>query len=90
MIIGCYARETRPRTSAEKGLLDFFHYLYGVEASYRKRKLERLIATNGSDITAAFQALASQKAQNPVLITGMKDAEQAAKALGIEPQMLPV
>ncbi|MDR1576423.1 MAG: hypothetical protein LBS37_10500, partial [Treponema sp.] len=61
-----------------------------IEDSYRKRKLERLIALSGSEITAAFQALASQNALCPVIITGTKNAEQAAKALGTEMNILPV
>ena len=89
-IIGCYAKETRPRTSAENGLFDFYRFLYGIEDSYRKRKLERLIALSTADIAAAFTALGSRPASNPVIITGVKNAEQAAKALGTEVQMLPV
>ncbi|MDR2477483.1 MAG: insulinase family protein [Treponema sp.] len=89
-IIGCYARETRPRTAAEKGLVDFFRFLSGIEDSYRRRKLERLIALSADDIAAALGALASQNAANAVIITGVKSAEQAAKALGLEPKMLPV
>jgi Zn-dependent M16 (insulinase) family peptidase len=89
-IIGCYARETRPRTSAEKGITDFFRFLYGIGDEYRARKLARLISANASDIAAALGSLAAQKAANPVIITGTKGAEQAAKALGIEPQPLPV
>jgi Zn-dependent M16 (insulinase) family peptidase len=89
-IIGCYARETRPRTSAEKGLTDFFRFLYGIEDGYRRRKLERLIAANSDDIAAAFGALASQSAARPVIITGTKSAEQAAKTLGTDVKILPV
>jgi Zn-dependent M16 (insulinase) family peptidase len=93
-IIGCYARETRPRTGAEKGLTDFFRFLYGIEDGYRKRKLQRLIAVSGADTAAALAALAAQTTvQNgvrPVIITGMKGAEQAAKALGTDVKILPV
>ena len=89
-IIGCYARETRPRTSVEKGLTDFFRFLYGIDEGFRKRKLERLIAVSGADIAAALAALAAQRASNPVIITGMKSAERAAKALGTDVKVLPV
>jgi Zn-dependent M16 (insulinase) family peptidase len=92
-IIGCYARETRPRTPVEKGTSDFLRFLSRVDDSYRKRKLERLIAVSAKDISAALGALASQLASKPgaqVIITGTKDAEQAAKALGVEVQTLPV
>jgi Zn-dependent M16 (insulinase) family peptidase len=89
-IIGCYARETRPRTSAEKGLADFLRFLYGIEDGSRKRKLERLISVSPEQIAAAGQSLASQDAAFPVIIAGMKAAEKAAKALGTEVKVLPV
>jgi len=89
-IIGCYAKEMRPRTGAENGLIDFYRFLYDIEDSYRKRKLERLIAVSTTDIEEAFKALGSRQAKGTVIITGVKTAEQAAKALGTEVQMLPV
>jgi len=89
-IIGCYAKETRPKTSAEKGLVDFFRLLYGIEDGYRQRRLERLINASSADIAAVSASLASRKGSGPVIITGIKSAEQAAKALGVELQMLPV
>jgi Zn-dependent M16 (insulinase) family peptidase len=89
-IIGCYSRETRPRSPAEKGITDFFRYLSRIEDGYRRRRLERLIAASAGDIAAAQQVLASQTAARRVIITGMKGAEQAAKALGTEVQTLPV
>ena len=89
-IIGCYSRETRPRSPAEKGITDFFRYLSRIEDGYRRRRLQRLIAASAGDIAAAQRELASQTAAGRVIITGMKDAEQAAKALGTEVQTLPV
>jgi Zn-dependent M16 (insulinase) family peptidase len=89
-IIGCYAKETRPRTSAENGLVDFYRFLYGVEDNYRKRKMERLVSTSTADIAAAFSALGSRPVTGSVIIAGTKTAEQAAKVLGTEAQLLPV
>ena len=89
-IIGCYAKETRPRTGAENGLIDFYRFLYGIEDSYRRRKLERLIAVSTADIEAAFTALGSRKATGTVVITGAKTAEEAAKSLGAQVRTLPV
>jgi Zn-dependent M16 (insulinase) family peptidase len=83
-IIGCYEKETRPRTGAENGHIDFFRFLYGVEDGYRKRKLERLVSVSTADIAAAFASLGSRSATGTVIIAGEKDAEQAAKALGAE------
>ena len=89
-IIGCYAKETHPRTGAENGLVDFYRFLYGVEDSYRQRKLRRLVSVSTQDIETAFTSLGSRKAYGPVIIAGVKKAEEAAKALGTGIQMLPV
>jgi Zn-dependent M16 (insulinase) family peptidase len=92
-IIGCYARETRPRSPADKGITDFLRYISRIEDDYRRRRLERLISVSSGDIAAALDTLTSQCEQTPanrVIITGMKDAEQAAKAMGTEVQTLPV
>jgi Zn-dependent M16 (insulinase) family peptidase len=88
-IIGCYAKETKPRTGAENGHIDFFRYLYGVEDGYRKRKLERLVSVSVEDIAAAFASLGSRPATGTVVITGEKEAEKIAKTLGAEVQPLP-
>jgi Zn-dependent M16 (insulinase) family peptidase len=89
-IIGCYSRETRPRSPAEKGIADLLRYLSRIEDDYRRRKLQQLIAASAEEVAAAQQELASQDTAGRVIITGMKDAEQAAKALGAEVQTLPV
>jgi Zn-dependent M16 (insulinase) family peptidase len=92
-IIGCYARETRPRSPADKGIADFLRYISRIKDDYRRRRLERLISVSADDVAAALDTLASQCEQAPanrVIITGMKDAEQAAKAMGAEIQILPV
>jgi len=89
-IIGCYAKETRPRTSAEKGLLDFFRFLYGMEDSYQKRKMQRLVSVSTSGLSSAFKELGSRQVHGTVIITGMKSAEEAARSLGTEVQVLPV
>jgi presequence protease len=98
MIIGCYSRETRPRSPSEKGITDFLRFISRIENDYRRRRLQRLIAVSAGDIRAAQQELASQIAVGNaagavigrVIITGMKSAEQAAKALGTEVRVLPV
>jgi Zn-dependent M16 (insulinase) family peptidase len=96
-IIGCYARETHPSAPANKTLGDFLRFVSRTEDGYRRRKLQRLIAVSANDISAARRELASQLEQQPtknaigkVVITGMKGAEQAARALGTEVQTLPV
>jgi len=89
-IIGCYSRETRPQTAAEKGLLDFYRFLYGIEESYLKRKLERLISVSTADIEAVFNSLGSRITSPPVIIAGVKKAEEAAKALGTDVKTLKI
>jgi Zn-dependent M16 (insulinase) family peptidase len=94
MIIGCYAKETRPRTPSEKSVNDFLRFLSRIDDGCRRRKLERLINIHEDDISAALGdlalQLASQKPPSRVVIAGMNSAEQAAKALGAEVQLLPV
>jgi Zn-dependent M16 (insulinase) family peptidase len=93
MIIGCYSSEIRPRTPSEKSVNDFLRFLSRIDDGCRRRKLERLINISEDDISAALGGIVSQLAsQKPsqVVIAGMNSAEQAAKALGVEVQMLPV
>jgi Zn-dependent M16 (insulinase) family peptidase len=89
-IIGCYAKETRPRTGAENGLVDFYRFLYGIEDDYRKRKLQRLVSISTADIADAFASLGSRAATGTVIIAGVKTAKEAAKALGTDVHILPV
>ena len=89
-IIGCYSKETRPQTAAEKGLVDFYRFLYGIDESYQKRKLERLISVSTADIETAFNSLGSRVTSPPVIIAGVKKAEEAAKTLGTDVQMLKI
>ncbi|MCL2213934.1 MAG: insulinase family protein [Treponema sp.] len=89
-IIGCYSKETRPRTAAEDGLIDFYRFLYDIQNSHWRRKLERLISVSTMDIETAFSSLNSRGSSGPVIIAGIKKAEEAAKALGTDVQMLPV
>jgi hypothetical protein len=89
-IIGCYAKETRPRTGAENGLIDFYRFLYGIEDSYRKRKLERLVNISTADLSAAFTSFGLRRICGSVVIAGIKTAEQAAKILGTDIKRLSV
>jgi len=89
-IIGCYAKEVRPRTSSENGLVDFYRFLYGIKDVYRKNKMERMISVTTENIKSAFASLGSRVPSSPVIIAGIKTAEEAAKTLGVDVQMLPV
>jgi Zn-dependent M16 (insulinase) family peptidase len=90
MIIGCYSRETRPRSPSEKSLVDLLRFFSRIDDGYRKRRLERLIAVSAEEISAAKKELASQSPAGKVIIAGTKYAEKAAKAMGVAVQTLPV
>ena len=89
-IIGCYAKETRPRTGAENGLVDFFRFLYGIDDAYRGRKLQRLVSLSAADMADAFKSLGSRAVTGKVIIAGVKMAERAAKAFGTDVKTLAV
>jgi Zn-dependent M16 (insulinase) family peptidase len=89
-IIGCYGRETRPRTPAGKGAADFSRFLYGIEDLHRRRRLERLVGVEAGAVAAALRRLGAQTAAVPVIVAGQAIAEKAAAKLGTEPKMLPV
>jgi Zn-dependent M16 (insulinase) family peptidase len=89
-IIGAYAGETHPRTGAERSFSGFLRFLYGVEEVHRRRKLKRLIAVTGEQVTEALRRLAAQSVPAPVILAGPSTAEKAAKALGVGVRELPV
>ncbi|MDR1325392.1 MAG: insulinase family protein [Treponema sp.] len=90
-IIATYGRETRPHTSAEKGISDFFRFLYGIDEQRRAQRLRGLIATTAPAINAAAARLvAAAPAAVSVVLAGPALAEQAAAALGVEAKTLPV
>jgi Zn-dependent M16 (insulinase) family peptidase len=89
-VIGAYSRETRPMTGAIKSQVDFSRFLYGIEDRYRSRRLSALINIKEEEVVEVQKRLASQNAPCPVIITGEKDAEKAAAALGLTPETLPV
>jgi Zn-dependent M16 (insulinase) family peptidase len=94
-IIGQYAKETQPRTAAEKGKIDFSRFLYGVDICHREQKLRALIGISEEEVAGAARRLAeSASAANPsltpVIIAGSKTAKEAAEYLAVEVRELPV
>jgi Zn-dependent M16 (insulinase) family peptidase len=89
-VIGCYARETRPRTSAEKSLADFFRFLCGIEDRHRAERLKSLLEISTGEIAGVLKRLTSSSCTCPVIIAGCQEAEKAAAALGTEVKELPV
>jgi len=90
-VIGAYARETRPRTPSEKGLTDFFRFLYGIEDNHRLQGIKDLVGVTEEQIGAVLKRLASETHDtHPVIIAGKAEAEKAAVKLGVEVRNLPV
>ncbi|MDR2402523.1 MAG: insulinase family protein [Spirochaetaceae bacterium] len=102
-VIGAYARETRPRTAADRGLTDFFRFLYGINDRHREQKLHALIDVSEGEITGAAGRLAGKTTLQvasegfpegwmplPVIIAGMETARTAAARLGVCVRELPV
>jgi Zn-dependent M16 (insulinase) family peptidase len=90
-IIATYGRETTPRTSAEKGVADFLRLLYGIHDTHRATRLRGLIDASAASITEAARRLAALADEAPsVILAGPALAEQAAAALGVDVQELPV
>jgi len=89
-IIGCYSRETRPQAPSSRSVADFFRFMTRIDDAYRARKLKRLVGVSAGEVADALGGLASQEPLGRAVITGMKDAEQVAKALGTDVRELPV
>jgi Zn-dependent M16 (insulinase) family peptidase len=95
-IIGSFAKEKRPRTSAEKGFGSFLRFLYGIEDRRRENKLRAMVEAAPEDIAAAAARLAAAvddtgpSAGIPVILAGSAAAEQAAAKLGASIRELPV
>jgi Zn-dependent M16 (insulinase) family peptidase len=95
VIIGTYARITRPQSPIEKGFAEFMRRLYGINDDHRIANLKHLIDLEGEDTNAVARRLrdaakSGETASCPVIITGKKAAESAAKKLKADIQELPV
>ncbi len=96
MIIGSYARETRPSSPSDKGFSEFIRSLYGITHDHRLSRLKRIIALTAEDTNAVARRLTARFAADgatggcPVIIAGKQVAEKAAKELGIEVKELPM
>ena len=89
-VIGCYAKETRPRTPLERGFGDFCRFLYGIDNAHREQKLRALISVSGEELSEAARRLASGlPAPLPVIIAGTAAADRAAARLGVTVMELP-
>lgn len=90
-VIGTFSKETRPRTSAEKGSGDFLRFLYGIEDEHRQQKLEKIINVSAEDVREAARRLAGQFAEGKAaVVAGPRIAEKAAEKLGVPIINLPV
>ncbi|MDR3343745.1 MAG: insulinase family protein [Treponema sp.] len=90
-IIGSFAKETRPRTSAEKGITDCFRFLYGIEAPYRAKKLKHLVNVSADAIAAVAGKIVSHVGSSaPVIVAGTGAVEKTAAKQGFAVKVLPV
>ncbi|GAB1482868.1 hypothetical protein MASR2M78_16840 [Treponema sp.] len=90
-IIGTYSKETRPRTSADKGMADFMRLLCGMDDAMRQRKLEAIIDMDSQSLGNAAACRLSEAAQRAtaVVVAGESAAVKAAELLRVVPQLLP-
>jgi Zn-dependent M16 (insulinase) family peptidase len=94
-IIGVYANETRPQTPKEKGAVDFFRFLCGVEDAQRSRSRNYLLDMTAGDLAAAANRIAEQidsgvNRASCVIEGKGGGAEKTAAALGVAARTLPV
>jgi Zn-dependent M16 (insulinase) family peptidase len=92
-VIGSFSRETRPRSPGEKALSDCLRFLYGIEDSRRKARLESIVSATTAELAAAAERLAASGQTGPgipTVIAGTAAAEKAAAKLGVETRTLPV
>ena len=87
-IIGSYAKETRPRTPAEKGGADFLRFLYGIDDHHRERKLRALLDSSARELTEAAGRLAAAGAALGI-IAAPAAAKEAAARFGVDARELP-
>ncbi|MDR2193178.1 MAG: insulinase family protein [Treponema sp.] len=95
-IIGAYARETRPQTPKEKGAIDYFRFLCGIEDVQRSRIRRHLLDMTADDVTAAAWRLAGRMNTDSAscVLEGAgganSGAERTAAALGVTACALPI
>jgi Zn-dependent M16 (insulinase) family peptidase len=101
VIIGSYARETRPHSPAEKSFSELIRRLYGITDDQRLTKLKYISSLDGENLNAAARRIAEAaqtEKKNPVsgssaclsIIAGKTTAHGAAKKLGTEVKELPI
>jgi Zn-dependent M16 (insulinase) family peptidase len=91
LVIGAYSKETRPKTSAEKGFSDFLRWLYGIENRFLESKLRDFTKIQGEEVQEASRRLVSLIDQGrTAVLSGRDSAKKAAEALGVKAVELPV
>jgi Zn-dependent M16 (insulinase) family peptidase len=91
IVIGAYAKETHPRTNAEKGCVDFLRWLRGIEDRFLASKLRDLTELSGKEVQDAAGRLVSVIGQGEAAVLAGRDAaEKAAAKLGGPVHTLPV
>jgi Zn-dependent M16 (insulinase) family peptidase len=91
IVIGAYAKETRPKTNAEKGSVDFLRWLRGIEDRFLASKLRDLTELSGKEVQEAARRLVSVTGQGKTAVLSGRDmAEKAAAKLGGPIITLPI
>jgi Zn-dependent M16 (insulinase) family peptidase len=95
LVIGTYSKEKRPRTSAEKSVVDFNRFLTGIGDKHRSKRLASIINAQAKAVCGEAVRLAKAAANRegpgyPVIIAGPEAAEKAAKKFGVEALRLPI
>jgi Zn-dependent M16 (insulinase) family peptidase len=90
-VIGAYSKESRPRTAAEHGIVDFLRFLCGIEDKHRSQNRRRLLDVSIDEIRQTAQRLGSRKDEEAAVILGsFSIAEKAAAKLGLAVKKLPI
>ncbi|MDR0389741.1 MAG: insulinase family protein [Spirochaetaceae bacterium] len=90
IVIGAYSKETRPKTNAEKGSVDFFRWLYGIENRFLQVKLKDFTGLSGKEVQEAARRLVSVIDQGrAAVLSGRDGAEKTAAQLGVKATELP-
>ncbi|MDR3301655.1 MAG: insulinase family protein [Spirochaetaceae bacterium] len=84
-IIGVYSKIKQPRTSLQKGWIDFIRFLSGIEDEERAKHLSQLLNAQAQDLCTAAATLHERIADGKsAIITSRSDAEKTAKRLKLQ------
>jgi Zn-dependent M16 (insulinase) family peptidase len=84
-IIGVYSKIKQPRTSLQKGWIDFIRFLYGIEDAERAKHLSQILCAKPQDLADAAAVLHERiEDGKSAIISSRTDAEKTAKRLKLQ------